>query len=250
MREFVFTVTYAAGVDDLMDVFIHNPDLSARTASCHVTTNTMWRVDEVSGPPAALREYDEALAALSRCSSLRGMGGCEVDWRHEVLEKRPTERVVYSQQSEGEGCRSIPYLVARYLGDGLLMRAEQSGHDYTWRIITDDDAAMSDIYEELRRNLRPGLELSFERVDPEPGWSPYRPEGTALSAEQREALELAVAYGYYEQPRRHSLQEIADAEGIPTSTLQYRITAAESYLVKTFVGEGDDGTERAVSKPA
>ena len=250
MREFVFTVTYEAGADDLMDVFIRNPALTARTASCHVTTNTMWRVDEVTGPEPALRAYDEALADLSRCSSLRGMGGCEVDWQHEVLEERPDERVVYSQQSEGEGCRSIPYLVAHYLGDGLLLQAEQSGHEYTWRVLTDDDAAMSDIYEELRRNLRPGLTLDFDRVDPEPGWSEYRPEPSALPDAQREALELAVAYGYYEQPRRHSLQEIADAEGIPTSTLQYRLTNAESYLVKAFVGDAGDDEPRRLSKPA
>lgn len=236
MREFAFRVVYEAGADDLMDVFIDNPELSSRTVSCHVTPNTMWRVDRVEGPEAALAEYDEAVAQLSRCSSLRGMGGCEIDWTHEVLDSYPTGRVVYSRQSEGQGCRSIPYLVAHYLGDGLLLQAEQQGHEYLWRVLADDGAVMSDIYEELERNLREGLSLEFEHVEHSPNWADHWTTATSdLSDEQHEALALAVAYGYYEHPRRHTLQEIAAEADIPTSTLQYRLSSAEGHLARAFL---------------
>ncbi|WP_353635129.1 helix-turn-helix domain-containing protein [Halobacterium sp. NMX12-1] len=238
MREFAFTVTYEEGVDDLVDVFIRNPGLSSYTRSCHVTGNTMWRVDNVSGPQEALAEYDRALDRLSRCSSLRGIGGCEMDFEYETLESQPNGRVIYSRQSEGEGCRSIPYLAAEYLGDGLLLHAKQRGDAYRWQILAADDAAMSEVYEELERNLRDGLTLELDRVEHAPEWPDRDPTPTDLPAEQREAVELAVEYGYYEQPRQASLQEIASAEDIPTSTLQYRITQAEAWLAKAYLRDG------------
>lgn len=238
MREFAFTVTYEEGVDDLVDVFIRNPGLSSYTRSCHVTGNTMWRVDNVSGPREALAAYDHALDHLSRCSSLRGIGGCEMDFEYETLESHPNGRVIYSRQSEGEGCRSIPYLASEYLGDGLLLHAKQHQNTYRWQILADDDAAMSDVYEELERNLLDGLTLELDRVEHAPEWHEREPMATDLSPEQRAAVELAVEYGYYEQPRQASLQEIARAEDIPTSTLQYRITQAEAWLAKAFLNDG------------
>lgn len=234
MREFAFTITYERGADHLMDVFIDHPGLYARTISCHATTEAMWRLDEVTGPREALSVYDDRLEDLSRCSSLRGMGGCRIDWTHETLAERPTQRLIYSRQSEGDGCRSVPYLAAKHLDDGVLCRAEQHGHEYKWRLLAEDDAAVRPIYDELSENLRDGLSLEFDRVSGEAEW-PDDHAASELPYKQREALELAVEYGYYDSPRRMSLQEIAEAEDVPTSTLQYRLTRAEAWLARTFV---------------
>lgn len=251
MREFAFTITYERGVDHLMDVFIDHPGLYARTVSCHATPDTMWRLDEATGPREALADYDECLDGIERCSSLRGMGGCEIDWICEILAERPTSRLVYSRQSEGEGCRSVPYLAATHLGDGVLCRAEQHGHEYKWCILAADDAAVREIYEELEANLRDGLSLEFERLGEPTEWIGYHADRGGLTYKQREALELAVEYGYYDDPRRASVKEIAEAEGIPTSTLQYRLTRAESWLAKTFVStETGDPVVRATGAAA
>ncbi|SDR43483.1 helix-turn-helix domain-containing protein [Natronobacterium texcoconense] len=235
MREFAFTITYDRGADHLMDVFIDHPGLYARTVSCQATTETMWRLDEVTGPREALAVYDDRLANLSRCSSLRGMGGCSIDWTYETIAERPTRRLIYSRQSEGDGCRSVPYLAAKHLEDGVLCRAEQHGHEYRWRLLAEDDVAVRSIYDELGANLRDGLALEFERVGDSTDWPDDLAERSNLPYKQREALELAVEYGYYDDPRRMSIQEIADEEGIPTSTLQYRLTRAEAWLARTFV---------------
>ncbi len=235
MQEFDFTVTYEEGADELMDVFIRHPGLYSRTVSCHASDDTMWRVDEVTGPPDALAAYDRHLEGLPRCSSLRGMGGCSLDWEHEVLAEHPTSRLIYSRQSEGEGCRSVPYLVTKRLGDGALCRAQQYGNTYEWNVLADDDAALSPVYEELRSNLRPGLDISFERVDDSPDWTTDQPDADDLPPEQREALRAAIERGYYDTPRRNSLQEVAEVEEIPVSTLQYRITRAEAWLAKNYL---------------
>ncbi|ELZ05294.1 helix-turn-helix domain-containing protein [Natrialba asiatica] len=242
MQEFVFTVTYDSGADDLMDVFIEYSELYARTIACHATTETMWRVDDVTGSRDALAAYDQRLTGLSRCSNLRGMGGSRIDWTHEVLSTEPTRRVIYSRQSEGDGCRSIPYLAAKYLGDGALCRAEQHGATYEWRLLAADETAMSPIYDELSDHLRDGLELTFERVESTPNWEANAIAGSELPHKQREALELGVEYGYYQTPRRSSVQDIAAAEGIPVSTLQYRLTRAEAWLATTFLS--NDPVER------
>jgi hypothetical protein len=235
MQEFDFTVTYDDGADDLMDVFIQNPGLYSRTVSCHATADTMWRVDEVTGPPEALAAYDDRLAGLPRCSSLRGMGGCQLDWEHEVLAEQPTSRLIYSKQSEDAGCQSVPYLVTQRLGDGALCRAQQYGNTYEWNVLVDDDSALSPVYEELEANLRPGLELTFGRVDGSPDWTADRPDSDDLPPEQRDALRAAIERGYYDTPRGMSLQEIAEAEGVPVSTLQYRVSRAEAWLAKNYL---------------
>ncbi|AEH35836.1 helix-turn-helix domain-containing protein [Halopiger xanaduensis] len=251
MREFAFTITYERGADHLMDVFVDNPGLYARTISCHATADTMWRLDEVTGPTEALAVYDDRLEDLSRCSSLRGMGGCQIDWRYETLAERPTRRLIYSRQSEGAGCRSVPYLAAKHLGDGALCRAEQHGHEYKWRILAEDDVAIRPVYEELSANLRDGLSLEFERVTGETEWPDEHAGGAELPYKQREALELAVEYGYYETPRRMSIQEIAEAEDVPTSTLQYRLTRAEAWLAETFVStDTGDPVVQAMTTPS
>lgn len=238
MREFAFTVVYERGADHLMDVFIEHPELYARTLSCHATTDTMWRLDEVTGPQEALEAYDEQLEGIDRCSSVRGMGGCPIDWRYELLESGPTRRLIYSRQSEGDGCRSIPYLAAKHLEDGVLCRAEQRGPEYRWRLLAEDETAMSAIYDELEADLRSGLELSFDRISRSLESGPAFAIGPDLSYEQREALELAVVHGYYDTPRGASIQEIAEKEDVPTSTLQYRLTRAEASLAKALLSGG------------
>lgn len=234
MKQFDFTITYQEGTDDLMDVFIENPGLYSRTISCHATAGTMWRVDEVTGPPVALEAYDNRLDNLSRCSNLQGMGGCQLDWEHELLIKRPTSRLIYSKQSESEGCRSVPYLITQHVGDGALCRAQQYGNVYEWNVLVDNDSVLSPVYEKLESNLRPGLELAFEQVDSSPSWTDDRPDTDDLPPEQFDALQVAIERGYYDTPRRMSLQEVAEAEQIPVSTLQYRISRAESWLAKNY----------------
>lgn len=59
---------------------------------------------------------------------------------------------------------------------------------------------------------------------------------SGLTEKQREAVELGVREGYYEQPRRVSHQELADRFGISKSALSQRLTGAEGkIIVRAFV---------------
>ena len=237
MREFVFTVEYEKGADDLMDLFISHPDLHSRTLSIHATSAAVWKLARVTGPTNALAAYDDRLPEVTRCVDVFGMCGCPVvEWEYEVLAQSPGERIVYTCQKESGDSRSIPYVAAKHIGDGLLMQAERRGHQYRWRLLIGDDDTVSAIHDELNATLRQGLSLSVDRLGDARGWvDEYERFDEDIPPEQQAALEAAAAYGYYETPRRHSLQEIADTLGVPTSTLQYRLTRAEAWLATQFV---------------
>lgn len=251
MREFVFTVEYEQGADDLMDLFIAHPDLHSRTLSIHVTEAAVWKLIRVTGPRGSLAAYDELLPDVTRCVDVYGMCGCPiVEWEYEVLASTPGERIVYTCQKESGESRSIPYVAAKHVGDGLLMQAERRGHQYRWRLLIGDDDTVSAIYDELTAGLRDGLAVSVDRLGDARGWVDDHEWADAedLPPEQQAALEAAVAYGYYETPRRNSVQEIAEALGVPTSTLQYRLTRAEAWLATGFVTQALGGERAAGEK--
>ena len=60
-----------------------------------------------------------------------------------------------------------------------------------------------------------------------------------LPYEQREALETAVAAGYYETPRDVHLSDLAAEADIPESTLRYRLRRAEAWLATEAFNTGN-----------
>jgi predicted DNA binding protein len=239
MREFVFTVEYEKGADEVMDLFIDNPKLKAKTMAVHATTESMWRLDRITGPSEALAQFDSVISRVSVCNEVIGMCGAPVfEWNYEILSSSAESRIVYSCRKEGEGVRSIPYVAAKHIGEGVLMQAVRRGSQYQWRLLIDDDDTVGAIYEEVNDGLDEGLMLSVQRLSEPKCWfddGEADPDG--LSPEQQAALEAAVEYGYYESPRRNTVQDISKKIGIPNSTLQYRITRAEAWLAQQFVTE-------------
>lgn len=60
---------------------------------------------------------------------------------------------------------------------------------------------------------------------------------SAITAKQQEALETALAEGYYETPRESDLSELAEKLGVSESATSQRLNAAETKLVKSFLEE-------------
>ncbi|EMA27354.1 helix-turn-helix domain-containing protein [Halobiforma nitratireducens] len=61
-------------------------------------------------------------------------------------------------------------------------------------------------------------------------------EAVDITNKQREAIELAVEMGYYDQPRRTDLGELADRLGVSRSAVSQRLNAAESKLLRSLIG--------------
>ncbi|WP_396611269.1 helix-turn-helix domain-containing protein [Haloferax sp. S1W] len=238
MREFVFTVEYEKGVDEVMDLFIENPGLHSKTMAIHATSESMWRLDRLTGPTDVLESFDDIIESVTHCKGVKGMCGAPVvEWDFEVLSSTPDGRIVYSFREEGDGVHSIPHIAAKHIGDGLLMQAERRGSQYQWRLLIDEDDTVGEIYEEVHDALSDDLSLSVQRISEPECWLEDGFGSDGLPPEQQAALEAAVEYGYYETPRRNTVQEISNKLDVPNSTLQYRLTRAEAWLAQQFVSD-------------
>ncbi|ELZ31344.1 transcriptional regulator [Halogeometricum pallidum JCM 14848] len=236
MREFVFTVEYEAGADELMDLFIDHPSLSARSMAVHATDESVWGVEKVVGAPDVLAEFDDRLERVTDDSNATGMCGAPIsEWRYEILSSNAESRKVFSLRSEGDGPRSIPLVAATHVGDGLLMRTERRDDQFRWRMLL--EGTVSEIHEEIRDTLRDGLSLTVERLGTPPCLLEDGRVRRTLTPEQKSALEAAVEHGYYEDPREQSVTDIAAEVGVPSSTFQYRLNRAEAWLAKQFASD-------------
>ena len=80
-----------------------------------------------------------------------------------------------------------------------------------------------------------GIEVEVERV----GGAATDLAGptSVLSERQREAVEVAVAVGYYDVPRTASHEAVAEKLGCAPSTASEHLRKAESKLLRALVGE-------------
>jgi hypothetical protein len=221
-----------------MDLFIEYPELHAKSMAVHATTESVWRLDRITGPTGALAAFDETLSSVTDCDQRVGMCGAPVvEWDYEILASSADGRIVYSRRTEGTGVQSIPHIAAEHIGDGLLMQAERRGPEYQWRLLVDDDDTVGAIYEEVEAGLCEELTVSVERLSEPKCWFEETIGDGELPPEQHAALEAAVEFGYYESPRRNTVSEIAEHIDVPRSTLQYRLTRAEAWLARQFVSD-------------
>lgn len=58
-----------------------------------------------------------------------------------------------------------------------------------------------------------------------------------LTEKQRRTLEMALEAGYYEEPRRADLGDLADRTGVSKSAISQRLRAGEAKIVKNVFGK-------------
>ena len=236
MREFEFTVRYARGVDDLMDVFIDDPTMRARTTSCFASDRKMWRLDYASGPSEALSRLDEVFLDESRCNECLDLHRCDEHSHREyfVMSRNADHRLYYTRRNEIDACHSLPYLAAEHVGDGVLLQAERNGDEYVWRVLMPEAVPVGELYDAVERGLRPGLSLELGHLREVGEWNAEKPGTDPLSATEREVIEAAVERGYYETPRGTTVAELGEHLDVPRSTAQYRLQRAEGKLVTAY----------------
>ena len=61
-----------------------------------------------------------------------------------------------------------------------------------------------------------------------------------LTEKQRETVTLAISEGYYRQPRRASISDLADEFDVSASAVSNRLSAAESKVMRTVFDSLDD----------
>ena len=236
MRELVFALDYDSERNLVADTLAAYPETAIRSLSCHVTPESLWRVDHATGSPEALSALEDAFLTAEYCSDCLVTEDCGADCRTQVLDRTDDTLVLYTYWERTPICTSVPHLALDHLGRGLLFETRREGRRYTWRIILSNQADIHGFFDALRAEVRDCAGMEMLRLTE---LTPRRAQGEqateTVPAEQREALRTAVEHGYYETPRKIDLSELAAETGIPRSTLSYRLRRAEAQLAKQFV---------------
>ncbi|QSG04753.1 helix-turn-helix domain-containing protein [Halapricum desulfuricans] len=100
--------------------------------------------------------------------------------------------------------------------DGIVVSVYLPGHDVVWELVTalkevSDRVVLRKIIEEQDTSAERARTIDLE----------------SMTDKQRQALELAVEHGYYDQPSEVSLSEIASDLDISKQALSQRLATAE-----------------------
>ena len=235
MRELVFELDYRRGWNPVADTLVDFPETTIRSLSCHVTADTLWRVDHVSGSPDALTAVQTAYETADYFPDCLVTEDCEATSETQVLDRTEASLVIYCVWDRSDICTSVPHLALEHFGEGLLFETHQRENRYRWRIILRADTQVTSFADALRAEIDDigGMEL-LRLTEHAPGETQQSGENT-LPPEQRRALHAAVEGGYYETPRQTDLAELAAVLDVPQSTLSYRLRRAQAHLATQFV---------------
>jgi predicted DNA binding protein len=144
---------------------------------------------------------------------------------------------LYSIRPEGGRLPPISWVVE---AGGAVLAATLSGSNWSLRLRFTDHADVERAVETLREN---GIEIDIRSIR---SVSEGDLPAMGLTAEQYEALELAVRYGYFEVPRRTSLEELSGHLDISHQSLSERLRRAQKGVLNTSLTRSDASFETAL----
>ncbi|MFC6718166.1 helix-turn-helix domain-containing protein [Natrialbaceae archaeon GCM10025810] len=100
-------------------------------------------------------------------------------------------------------------------------------------LVVEDRSLLTDIVTTLKST---GATVSLRRISPlgTDADDVLEVDASAITAKQREAVELAVEMGYYDRPRRATLDDLAERLEVSKSAVSQRLTAVEETLVRSL----------------
>ena len=237
MRELVFEIEYDPGSNSVADTLAEYPDARIRSLSLHATTESLWRVDHVTGPADALTDIEEAFLDTDYYTDCLTPGHCGATQRTQVLESTDEMLVLYSYWERTDSCASVPHMALERLGHGVLFEATKQERLNTWRIVHSGEGDVRAFFDDLEESVGDAVEIDFQRLTDASSPVETTTENADLSPEQKEALQAAVEHGYYESPGEIDVKGLADRLEVPRSTLNHRLRRAEEQLAKQRVAQ-------------
>ncbi|NKE34630.1 transcriptional regulator [Natronococcus sp. JC468] len=236
MRELVFALEYEPGCNRVADALADHPDARIRSLSLHATAERLWRVDHVTGGPAALDDIEDAFLTADYYADCLAAGDCGATQDTRVLDHTDDTLVLYSDWERTPDCASVPHIARDHLGDGVLFETRHEGRHYTWRIIHSGEGDVAAFFDDLEAAVGDCARTEMLRTaDTSAPTGEAAADPSRLSPEQEAALRAAVEHGYYESPREVDVGDLADHLDVPRSTLTYRLRRAEERLAKRYV---------------
>lgn len=183
--------------------------VEASTQTVHVPDGVLWQMWQMTGPTGDLREVVALVTADPRPPLL------EV----RVLERAP-RRVTYAAKwaRPGPGDPATPEKLFGTLA-WAEMPVQVSVHDgeVHVRAIHEDCDRLTDLFDAVRTEFGGLFEATLLRAGDIGADDGSAGAQATLSGDRAAVLEHALAMGYYEQPKRCGLRDLADAIGISKS---------------------------------
>ncbi|WP_114579183.1 helix-turn-helix domain-containing protein [Saliphagus sp. LR7] len=127
---------------------------------------------------------------------------------------------------------------AIFSNDGTILDAQCSASNWTFRLLFPERDLLSETVSELEDQ---GITVDVKRMV-KAGRNADLEETAALTEPQEEAINEAYDRGYYDVPRRISLEDLATEVGISHQALSERLRRANKVLASEQIGEpGRDG---------
>ncbi|WP_331236471.1 helix-turn-helix domain-containing protein [Natronorarus salvus] len=147
-----------------------------------------------------------------------------------------TQEWLYSVRCEEGRPRVLGWIVET---GGTVLSATLSGGTWSVRLRYTLHADVERTVELLREN---GIEIDIGSIR---SVSEEDIPAVGLTPEQYEALSLAVEYGYFEIPRRTSLEELSNHLDISHQSLSERLRRAQKGLLNTNLTRADADSQKA-----
>ncbi len=236
MRELVFTLEYEPGENAVADVLAVHPDAQIRSLSLHATPESLWRVDHVTGDPAALAAIEETFLTADYYADCLAAEACGAEQTTQVLEHADDTLVLYSYWERTPTCASVPHVALERLGDGALFETRHEGREYRWRIIHPEGGDVRGFLNGVEAAVGDCARMEFRRLTETTGSARGADEAAdrELPSEQDAAIRAAIEHGYYETPRAIDAATLAERLDVPRSTLTYRLRRAEARLAERY----------------
>lgn len=127
---------------------------------------------------------------------------------------------------------------AIFSNDGTILDAQCSASNWTFRLLFPERDLLSTAVNELETQ---GITVNVKRMV-EAGRNADLEATAALTEAQEEAISEAYDRGYYDVPRRISLEDLATELDISHQALSERLRRANKVLASEQIGEPDQGS--------
>jgi len=220
-----------------MDVFTDCSELTSTSVGSCVDRDCCWIVERFVGPTPALDRVEQIRSDADTPTVAMAETECDAIRHPTVLERSPTTLVTYTFIESLHTCDSMYALAARRLEPGVIIQSRRHDHSQKFRVLVRSDENVDRFYDRFREVLRDGVSAQFGHLEKANRWEYDSLAGVSLSEEQRLTLQTAAENGYYEIPRRITLDELAEKMDLPRSTVSYRLRRAEADLTKGYLGQ-------------
>lgn len=209
----------------ILRAFWSRPRVEAATSAIHAATDSMWLIWVVTGPAEELRALRAELP-FARASPIEAVES-EENARGDLL-----VAVRWGRPPASEG-PAIEHLLAQMAAAGSMLRLRVHDGRIEVRAASHDGEGLLRFYQAMRSLLVTRYHVRLLRMG-----EARTPEASrdALRRDEEELLELALARGYYDEPKRCGVRELGDALGFSKSVVARKLRTLERRALENLKG--------------